>query len=77
MAIDIEDPRIIQINRTGYLKGESKVVGYCDGCGEEIFEGEDIYVLDDVVLHQDSLCCQDYISNAGRLEVAKQKNSCI
>jgi hypothetical protein len=48
-----------------------EVITYCDGCGEEIYEGEDVYIFDDVVLHQDSICCEKYISNTGHLAIAE------
>lgn len=42
---------------------EPKVVGECEGCHEDILEGDDIYEFDDVWVHQDSECCQQYIAN--------------
>lgn len=37
---------------------EDKVFGYCDQCGGEIYEGEDIYEIDGDIIHED--CLLDY-----------------
>ena len=68
--MSLENPMVIDSLWKEFEK-EPKVVAYCDGCGEEIYEGQDIYVLDDVMLHQESACCEEYISNAAYLETAK------
>jgi len=39
----------------------AKVVAYCEGCGGEIYEDEDIYVVDDVILHYDLECLVQYV----------------
>ena len=70
MAIDIQDPRITRIEKYGYLEPEPKVIAYCDGCGEEIYEGDDVYVFEDVMLHQDAHCCEDYIGHFATTKVA-------
>jgi len=46
MAIDIEDPRITRINRTGYPETEKEPYGE-DFFGNEVFLGDEILVLDD------------------------------
>jgi len=70
MAIDIQDPRITRIEKYGYLEPEPKIIAYCDGCGEGIYEGQDIYEFEDVILHQDSQCCEDYIGHFAITKVA-------
>lgn len=37
---------------------EDKVFCYCDYCGGEIYEGEDIYEIDGDIIHED--CLLDY-----------------
>lgn len=40
---------------------EAKVKAYCEGCGGEIYEGEDVYVVDGVILHAERDCLYQYI----------------
>ena len=70
MAIDIQHPAITRTMSTGYPEPEPKVIAYCDGCGEEICEGDDVYVFEDVILHQDAHCCEDYIGHFAIMKVA-------
>ncbi len=37
---------------------EDKIFGYCDHCGGEIYEGEDIYEIDGDIIHEE--CLLDY-----------------
>jgi len=43
---------------------DTKVVAYCEGCGGEIYEGEDIYVVDNATLHYDLECLERYVDPA-------------
>ncbi|MBQ2956264.1 MAG: hypothetical protein IJE08_07370 [Clostridia bacterium] len=38
---------------------EERIAGQCDECKEDIFEGETIYNLDGILLHED--CLLDYV----------------
>lgn len=38
---------------------EDKIFGYCAHCGGEIYEGEDIYIIDSEAVHED--CLLDYV----------------
>ena len=67
----VENPMVIDSLWNEEEQEEKPVITYCDGCGEEIYEDEDIYIFEDAVLHQDSTCCEEYISNAGQLAIAK------
>ena len=40
---------------------EAEVKAYCEGCGGEIYEGEDVYVVDGVILHAEWDCLYQYI----------------
>ena len=40
---------------------EAEVKAYCEGCGGEIYEGEDVYVVDGVILHAEWDCLYRYI----------------
>lgn len=46
MDRDFEHPHIIEYNRKGYLGKEPEAIG-TDFFGNEIFEGEEIFILDD------------------------------
>lgn len=39
----------------------AKVMAYCEGCGGEIYEGEDVYVVNGEILHDDWECLVQYI----------------
>lgn len=69
----VENPMVIDRLWRDFGEDQEKreVITYCDGCGEEIYEDEDIYIFEDAVLHQDSTCCEEYISSAGQLAVAR------
>lgn len=45
------------------LPEEPLVVGECAGCGEDIYLGDEVYDFGDGLTHQDSECCQQYVSN--------------
>jgi len=36
----------------------------------KIYEGDDVYVFEDVILHQNSQCCEDYIGHFAITKVA-------
>ncbi len=40
---------------------DAEVMAYCEGCGREIYEGEDVYVVDGVILHAEWDCLYQYI----------------
>lgn len=40
---------------------EAKVMAYCEGCGGEIYEGEDVYCINEDILHFDDECLARYI----------------
>ena len=41
---------------------EAEVKAYCEGCGGEIYEGEEVYVVDgEVLLHAEWECLVKYI----------------
>lgn len=50
---------------------EDVIVGYCDHCGGEIYEGEEIYEIDGDVVHED--CLLDYVKE----NMAVKKEACI
>ena len=66
----MDHPAIVRAMRTGYPEPEQEVVGECLGCGEEIYKGEDVYDYNGELLHQDSSCCMEYISNASICKTA-------
>lgn len=70
MTFGIQDPRITEMERKGYIGKEPQIVAYCDGCGEGIYKGDDVYEFEDVILHQNSECCENYISNFAVTRVA-------
>jgi len=67
----IQHPTITRIRRTGYPEPEPEVVGICEGCGEDIYEGDDIYDFNGAMIHQVSMCCMEYISNSAISTVAE------
>lgn len=67
----LQHPSITRTRRTGYPVHEPRVVDYCEGCGEEIFEGEDVYDYNGAMIHQESMCCMEYISNSAISTVAE------
>ena len=41
---------------------DAEVIAYCEGCGGEIYEGEDVYVVEDgEILHAEWECLVQYI----------------
>jgi len=40
---------------------DAEVMANCEGCGGEIYEGEDVYVVDGVILHAEWDCLYQYI----------------
>lgn len=40
---------------------EAEVMTCCEGCGGEIYQGEDVYVVDGVILHAEWDCLYQYI----------------
>jgi hypothetical protein len=40
---------------------EAEVKAYCEGCGGEIYEGEDVYVVEGEILHAERECLVQYI----------------
>jgi hypothetical protein len=60
------------------LERTPKIVGECEGCGEAIFAGEDVYevnLLNGIkkethLLHQTSECCRQYVSEMAYCRVA-------
>jgi len=40
---------------------EAEVMAYCEGCGGEIYEGEEVYVVDGEILHAEWECLVQYI----------------
>ncbi len=41
---------------------ETEVKAYCEGCGGEIYQGEDVYDVDGVILHAEWECLVKYIN---------------
>lgn len=39
----------------------ANVMAYCEGCGGEIYEGQDVYVVDNEILHAEWDCLMQYI----------------
>ena len=39
----------------------AEVMAYCEGCGGEIYEGEDVYVVEGEILHAERECLMQYI----------------
>jgi len=39
----------------------AEVRAYCEACGQEIYEGEDVYVIDNDILHAEWDCLYRYI----------------
>lgn len=65
----IENPMVVDANWRRSER-EPEVVGCCEGCGDDIYSGEDIFDFDGDLLHQDSCCCRDYVANVSRRVVA-------
>lgn len=50
---------------------EDKIYGYCDYCGGEIYEGEDVYEIFGDVIHED--CLLDYAKD----KLATKREACF
>jgi hypothetical protein len=70
--MNIENPMVIDALWDKSI--EPRKVGECEGCHEEIYEGEEIYELDEcginVLIHQESDCCQQYVASRSCRKVA-------
>lgn len=40
---------------------DAEILTYCEGCGGEIYEGEDVYVVEGEILHAEWECLAQYI----------------
>ena len=40
---------------------EAEVMTYCEGCGGEIYQGEDVYDVEGVILHAEWECLVKYL----------------
>jgi hypothetical protein len=54
---------------------EKKVIGTCEGCQEEIYEGEPVYDFQGsdaqgAIFHQNKECCFQYVSEMSVCKVA-------
>ena len=63
----IENPMVIDSLWRDFEK-EPEIICECKGCGEEIYEGEDILEVDGpdgekVYLHQDNSCTYEYVES--------------
>jgi hypothetical protein len=47
-----------------------RVVGYCTGCGEEIYEGDDIIEIAGEMIHESRECTFDYCAEIGFAKTA-------
>lgn len=66
---DIENPMVVD-SLWRHQEETSKVLGSCDGCGDDILEGQDIYEFHDHTVHSSPECCRDYIANISICKVA-------
>lgn len=60
--------RMIIDSEWKWMERDPEIIGYCEFCGEEIYDGEDAYRFnDDVLLHEDCILSylkkNDYISD--------------
>lgn len=69
MKGDLENPMFLD-SQWRHLEKELKVVDYCQGCSEEIYEGQDIYEFAEGSVHNDSECCKQYIGSISLIKVA-------
>lgn len=63
----IENPMVID---RLWDEPELKVIGCCEGCGDDVLEGQDIYEFDGSMVHQNANCCLDYVSTKSFSKVA-------
>ena len=40
---------------------DADVLAYCDSCGKEIYEGEEVYIVHDAVIHAEDECLFEYL----------------
>lgn len=66
---EIENPMVID-RLWADKEQDLKVIGECEGCHEDILEGQDIYVFNDGMVHQDQECCIQYIGSISIIKVA-------
>ena len=67
----LENPMVID-SKWRHLEKEPEIVGYCDGCGDEIYEGQDVFDHGDGLVHQDSECCLQFVGNMSICKEAKK-----
>lgn len=63
----IENPMVID---SLWERPEPKVVGCCEGCGDDILEGQDIYEFEGGLVHQEEECCMRYVAGMSVCRVA-------
>lgn len=60
---DIENPIVVD----ALWKPEPKVIGECEGCGQDIYSYEHYYDMQDtediVLIHQNKDCCTEFVAN--------------
>lgn len=70
----VENPMIRDRFWYRFERFEPKIVGECAGCKEEVFDYEEVYEVQEfgekIIIHQDSTCCQQFISEIGRCKLA-------
>jgi hypothetical protein len=49
---------------------ELKLIGYCAGCGEEIYKGDDIIEIAGEMIHESRECAFDYCAEIGFAKTA-------
>jgi len=49
---------------------EARTVGYCAGCGDEIYEGDDIIEIMGEMIHESRDCAFDFCAEVGFTRVA-------
>lgn len=60
----LDDPRIIEVERTGYYNNHSETVTYCVCCNDEIYDYEMYYEPDGDPVCED--CIVDYANENWR-----------
>lgn len=72
--MSIENPMVVD-SHWRHLERKPKVIGECAGCHEDILEGQDIlecneFGNEEVLLHQDSECAYQFVTNISFCKVA-------
>ncbi|MED5052670.1 hypothetical protein P9850_12680 [Anoxybacillus rupiensis] len=49
---------------------DAKVVGYCAGCGQEIYDGDEIIEINGEMIHENKDCAFDFCAEVGFARVA-------